>query len=171
MLASVKTYACILTKHYRSSIIVNMNRLSTEDRIRIIAALVEGVSIRSIVRMTGFSKNTIAKLLVEAGAACAVYQDQMFRSLKLKRIQCDEIWSFIQAKDKNVPANKQAPAENIRRAPYNKTRRTICRMGHLYGPRDLDSDGKHRCKTCMELKRLADCPTWAAKEERDGEMS
>lgn len=84
-----------------------MNRLSTEDRIRIMAALVEGNSIRSIVRMLGFSKNTIAKFLVEAGAACAVYQDQKLRDLKLKRIQCDEIWSFIQAKDKNVPANKQ----------------------------------------------------------------
>jgi IS1 family transposase len=99
--------AYILTVLNRSSIIVNMNRLTTEERTRIVAALVEGNSIRSVVRMTGFSKNTIAKLLIEVGAACAVYQDQKLRNLKLKRIQCDEIWSFIQAKDKNVPENKK----------------------------------------------------------------
>lgn len=90
-----------------SSIIINMNRLSAAERIQIIAALVEGNSVRAVSRMTGFSKNTITKLLVEVGAACAVYQDRMFRDLKLKRIQCDEIWSFIQAKDKNVPSNKK----------------------------------------------------------------
>lgn len=85
----------------------SMNRLSTEERCRIVAALVEGNSIRSTVRMTGFSKNTIARLLLQVGAACAVYQDRMLRNLKLKRIEADEIWSFIQAKDKNIPENKK----------------------------------------------------------------
>jgi IS1 family transposase len=84
-----------------------MNRLSTEDRVRIIAALVEGNSIRAVSRMTGASKNTIVKLLMDAGSACAVYQDRMLQNLKLKRIQVDEIWSFIAAKDKNVPENKK----------------------------------------------------------------
>lgn len=81
---------------------VIMNRLSKEDRIRVIAALVEGNSIRSTVRMTGIAKNTVAKLLVDLGAACSSYQDQAFRNLSCKRVQCDEIWSFVGAKQKNV---------------------------------------------------------------------
>jgi IS1 family transposase len=81
---------------------VSMNRLSNEDRVRVIACLVEGNSIRSTVRMTGIAKNTIAKLLVEIGAACSKYQDETFRNLRLNRIQCDEIWSFVYAKQKNV---------------------------------------------------------------------
>ena len=81
---------------------VNMNRLSNEDRIRVIAALVEGNSIRSTVRMTGVAKNTVTKLLVEIGAACSNYQDQVFRNLSCKRVQCDEIWSFVGAKQKNI---------------------------------------------------------------------
>lgn len=84
-----------------------MNRLSRQDRVKVIAALVEGNSIRAIARMTGFSKNTISKLLLEAGAACADYQNRIFRNLNLKRIQCDEIWSFVGAKDKNVPESKK----------------------------------------------------------------
>lgn len=81
---------------------VSMNRLSKEDRIRVVSCLVEGNSIRSTVRMTGISKNTISKLLVELGAACSKYQDEAFRNLKLNRIQCDEIWAFVYAKQKNV---------------------------------------------------------------------
>jgi IS1 family transposase len=76
-------------------------------RAQIIAALVEGASIRAITRMVGVSKNTVAKLLLEVGAACAVYQDKALRNLPCKRIQCDEIWSFVGAKDKNLPADKQ----------------------------------------------------------------
>lgn len=68
-----------------------------------VAALVEGNSIRSTVRMTGVSKNTIAKLLVELGEACADYLDKALVNLNCKRIQCDEIWSFCYAKEKNVP--------------------------------------------------------------------
>jgi hypothetical protein len=56
--------------------------------------------------MTGYSKNTLAKLLVDVGAVCAVYQDRVFRNRKLRRIQCDEIWSFVGMKDKNLPADK-----------------------------------------------------------------
>jgi IS1 family transposase len=84
-----------------------MNQLSTAERAQIITALVEGNSIRSIVRMTGRSKNTIAKLLVEVGAACASYQDKALRNLPCRRVQCDEIWSFCYAKDKNLPADKK----------------------------------------------------------------
>ena len=85
-----------------------MNKLSTEDRARIVNCLVEGNSIRASVRMTGASKNTVAKLLRDLGAVCSEYQDKVFRNLKCRRIQCDEIWSFIGSKEKNTSAEKKA---------------------------------------------------------------
>jgi IS1 family transposase len=96
-----------LTMHKRSSILVSMNKLIKEKRNQVIAALVEGNSIRATVRMTGVAKNTITKLLVEIGAACSEYQDRVLRNLKCKRIQCDEIWSFCYSKQRNVPSDKQ----------------------------------------------------------------
>ena len=84
-----------------------MNKLSTEKRSQVVAALVEGNSIRATVRMTGVSKNTIAKLLLELGEACSNYLDKNLVNLDCKRIQCDEIWSFVGAKEKNVPAEKR----------------------------------------------------------------
>jgi IS1 family transposase len=84
-----------------------VNQLSNDKRVQIVSALAEGCSIRSIVRMTGASKNTIAKLLVELGAACAEYLDKTLVGLNSKRIQCDEIWNFVGAKDKNVPDNRK----------------------------------------------------------------
>ena len=84
-----------------------MNRLSTKQRAQIIAALVEGNSIRATCRMTGAAKGTVLKLLSDVGKACAEYQDKIFRNLKCKRIQCDEIWSFCYAKQKSVPEEKQ----------------------------------------------------------------
>ncbi len=86
---------------------VSMNRLSIEKRTRILGALVEGMSIRATVRMTGHSKNTIAKLLVDVGRACAEYQDAVLTDLPCTELQCDEIWSFVGMKDKNVPEDKQ----------------------------------------------------------------
>jgi len=87
-----------------------MNKLSTEKRRQVVAALVEGNGVRATVRMTGVSKNTIAKLLVDLGAACAEYLDKSLVNLNSKRIQCDEIWSFCYAKEKNVAAAKAAPS-------------------------------------------------------------
>jgi IS1 family transposase len=78
-----------------------MNKLSIEDRRRVVAALVEGNSLRSITRMTGIHRTTIMKLLADLGAACSDYQSKVFVNLPCKRIQCDEIWSFVYAKDKN----------------------------------------------------------------------
>lgn len=83
-------------------IIVGMNKLDTKKRTQIVAALAEGNSIRSTVRMTGASKNTVAKLLVELGDVCIEYMNRVLRNLPCKRIQVDEIWSFIYAKQKNV---------------------------------------------------------------------
>lgn len=84
-----------------------MNKLSYEKRVRVINALVEGCSINATSRMTGVAKNTILKLLVEVGSACAEYQDRALRNLNCKRIQCDEIWQFCYAKEKNVPAENK----------------------------------------------------------------
>ena len=77
-----------------SSIIVSMNRLTTEKRAQVIGSLVEGNSIRATVRMTGVAKNTVVKLLVDLGSACAEYQDRVMHDLPCKTLQCDEIWSF-----------------------------------------------------------------------------
>jgi IS1 family transposase len=80
-----------------------MNKLTTEKRIQVVTALVEGCSIRTTVRLTGVAKNTIVKLLAEVGTACARYQHDKLRNLKCQRLQLDEIWSFCYAKEKNVP--------------------------------------------------------------------
>jgi len=69
--------------------------------------MVEGMSVRSITRLTGASKNTVTKLLASAGQVCAEYQDRHLRNLSCKRVQADEIWSFVYAKDKNVPMAKR----------------------------------------------------------------
>src|SRR5687767_8879571 len=79
-----------------------MNRLSLEDRSRILGCLVEGNSMRATARMCGVSINTVTKFLVDLGTACAIYQNETLRNLKCKRIQCDEIWSFCYKKQKNV---------------------------------------------------------------------
>src|SRR5688572_30069878 len=87
----------------RSSILILMNRLDLKIRRQIVAALVEGCSIRSICRMTGAAKGTVLKLVAQLGEACADYQDKALRGLRCQRVQCDEIWSFCYAKDRNVP--------------------------------------------------------------------
>ena len=84
-----------------------MNRKSTKDRAQILRCLVEGNSIRSTSRITGASKNTVTKLLVEVGKACSDYQNEHLTNLNCKRIQCDEIWSFVYSKKKNVPERKK----------------------------------------------------------------
>lgn len=81
---------------------VNMNRLSLSDRAKIISMLAEGNSIASTCRMSGAAKRTVLNLLSEVGEACAAYQDNVMRNLKLNRVQADEIWSFVGMKQKNV---------------------------------------------------------------------
>ncbi len=84
-----------------------MNRLSLTKRAQILSALVEGTAINAIVRMTGVSKVTILKLLKDVGEACLEFENKALRNLPCKRIECDEIWSFCYAKEKNVPYEKQ----------------------------------------------------------------
>ena len=88
---------------------MDMRKLAPKDRAQILHMLCEGMSIRAITRMTGASKNTVAKLLVDAGKACAAYHDENVRNVKAERIQVDEIWSFTYAKQKNVATAKDAP--------------------------------------------------------------
>ena len=80
-----------------------MNQLTKDKRVRVIAALVEGNSIRATVRMTSVAKNTVTKLLRDIGQACEQYHDEVMVELPCKRLQVDEIWSFCYAKQKNVP--------------------------------------------------------------------
>lgn len=86
-----------------------MNKLPLHKRVMILSMLVEGMSMRSISRTVGVSINTVTKLLVDAGEACAAYHDETVHNVSAKRVQCDEIWSFCYAKAKNVPEAKAAP--------------------------------------------------------------
>ncbi len=84
-----------------------MNRLSRNDRVSILRCLVEGTSIRATSRITGRSKNTVLKLLVAVGQVASDFQDVVLRDLPCERVQCDEIWSFVGAKQKNVAKGAQ----------------------------------------------------------------
>jgi IS1 family transposase len=87
---------------------VSINRLDQSKRAAVIRCLVEGNSIRSTVRITGAAKNTVVKLLAELGCACAAYHHRNVRGVRVKRLQCDEIWAFVGAKKKNVTLEQKA---------------------------------------------------------------
>ena len=84
-----------------------MKRLTMEQKTRVVAALVEGNSIRSTVRMTGVAKNTVLKLVLDLAEACAAYHNRNVRGLKVRRLQCDEIWQFVGSKAKNTTPEKK----------------------------------------------------------------
>lgn len=84
-----------------------MNRLSTEQRAKVVSVLVEGNSLRATARITGVARMTVEKLLRDLGTACKQHHDATVRNLRSKHIQCDEIWSFVGAKQKNVPEAKR----------------------------------------------------------------
>jgi IS1 family transposase len=86
-----------------------MNKLPIEKRVQILSMLCEGSSMRAISRVADVSINTVVKILVDAGKACAEYHDRAVRNVSAKRVQADEIWSFCYAKDKNVSHAKAAP--------------------------------------------------------------
>ncbi len=88
----------------------SMNKLDKTERAKIIHLLCEGMSIRAITRLTGVSKTTVTKLVVDAGTAAAWYQDRVFQSLSCKRLQIDEIWGFVGAKQKNASEEAKAAA-------------------------------------------------------------
>ena len=80
-----------------------MNKLSNKRRTQVVKALCESSSIRSTARMCGVAINTVVKLLTELGSVCLDYQDTTMRNLQCQRLQCDEIWSFVYSKARNVP--------------------------------------------------------------------
>jgi len=84
-----------------------MNKLSQERKAEVLKVLCEGNSIRSTARITNAAINTVVTILKQAGAACLEYQDKCLRNLTTQRIECDEIWSFCYAKEKNLPAEKK----------------------------------------------------------------
>ncbi len=86
----------------------SMNRLSTEERAKVISVLVEGNSLRATSRITGVARMTIEKLVRDLGAACEAFHNRTVKNLQSQRIQCDEIWSFIGAKEKNVTEEQKA---------------------------------------------------------------
>ena len=88
-----------------------MNRLPHDKRVQILSMLVEGSSMRSISRVVGVSINTVTKMLVDAGEACGAYHDATVRDVKAARVQCDEIWTFCYAKQRNVRKAKAAPLD------------------------------------------------------------
>lgn len=85
-----------------------MKQLNSGLRSQVVRCLIEGNSIRSTVRITGVAKNTITKLLNDLGCACAAYHNRTVRNLKVRRLQCDEIWSFVGAKKKNATPEQKA---------------------------------------------------------------
>jgi len=103
----------MLALHERSSIMFNMNKLPIKKRAQILHMLVEGNSLRATARMADVSRNTVDKLLRDVGAACLDYQDKTLRNLPCKRVQCDEIWSFVYSKQKNVPEGMEGQAGDI----------------------------------------------------------
>jgi len=90
-----------------------MNTLTLEKRIQIINLLVEGCSMRAIARIADVSRNTVNKLLIDVGTACLKFHDEKVKGVTAKRVQCDEIWSFIYAKQKNVPYEKLGEAGDV----------------------------------------------------------
>ena len=88
-----------------------MNKLPHEKRKMILNLLVEGSSMRSISRTVGVSINTVTKLLISAGEACAEFYHETVLDVKAERVQCDEIWSFCYAKQKNVATAANAPEQ------------------------------------------------------------
>jgi len=88
-----------------------MNKMPTKTRAAILSLLCESMSMRAVARTTDVSFNTVKKILIDAGEACAAYHDEHVRNVLAKRVQCDEIWSFVYAKDKNVPDAVSAPED------------------------------------------------------------
>lgn len=99
----------MLDAKHKSSYIVGMNKLPMAKRVQILSMLCEGSSMRSVSRVCDVSINTVAKLLDEAGRASLAFHDERVRGLKSQRVQCDEIWSFVYAKNKNVVDAKAPP--------------------------------------------------------------
>jgi IS1 family transposase len=152
-----------------------MNKLSRERRAQILGMMVEGNSIRAIVRMTGVSKNTIVKLLEDAGEAFLFYQDRYVRGIAAQRVQCDEIWSFAGCKQKNVAkAKRKDLAYGDVWTWVAMDADTKLAISYLVGGRDSDyamalmDDLRQRVTTRMQLTTDGHAPYLNAVEEAFG---
>ncbi len=103
----------MLDSKYKVHYTMSMNKLTHDKRVQVINLLVEGNSMRATARIADVAFNTVAKLFIETAKVCAEYQDKAFRSLTCKRLQLDEIWSFVYAKAKNVPDGKRGQAGDV----------------------------------------------------------
>jgi len=121
-----------------------MNKLSNEQRTRVVTALLEGNSINSTCRMTGVAKMTVLKLLRDVGTACLSYHDATVRGLSSEKVQCDEVWSFCYAKDKNLP-------------PEMRERRDV---GSVWTWTALDADSKLMVSWHVGQRTLDDARTF-----------
>src|ERR1019366_4213418 len=101
---------CLTLKH-KVHIINGMNRLPIAKRVQILSLLCEGVSMRSVSRLVDVSINTVTRELILAGQACAAFHDRTVRNVKSKRVQCDEIWSFVGMKEKQAKRKPDRPAD------------------------------------------------------------
>src|SRR5580704_11467352 len=116
MILQANSLDCIESYIYDSNIARNkaMNRLATDKRTAVIAALVEGASINATCRMTEVAKHTVLKLLKDMGCACAAHHNTYVRNLRVRRVQADEIWAFVYGKDKNLTLEQvQAGAGSV----------------------------------------------------------
>lgn len=153
-----------------------MNKLSRERRAQILGMMVEGNSIRSIVRMAGVGKNTVVRLLEDAGEAFLDYHNQHVRGVEAKRVQCDEIWSFIGVKAKNRPTSKRAtdPTAGDVWTWVALDAKTKLAISYLVGSRDseyamaLMDDLRQRVTTRMQLTTDGHTPYLRAVEEAFG---
>jgi IS1 family transposase len=124
----------------------SMNRLPVEKRAQILSMLVEGNSLRATTRMAGVSINTVSKLLLDVGDACAEYQDRTLRDLPCRTIEADEIWSFCYSKQKNVPEEHKGEFG----------------YGDVWTWVALDADSKLAVTWLVGERKLADCWTFIA---------
>jgi IS1 family transposase len=152
-----------------------MNKLSRERRAQILGMMVEGNSIRAIVRMAGVGKNTVVRLLEDAGAAFLDYHDQHVRGVAAKRVQCDEIWSFVGCKQKNVAtARRKDLAYGDLWTWVALDADTKLAISYLVGGRDseyamaLMDDLRSRVTTRMQLTTDGHAPYLSAIEEAFG---
>ncbi len=114
-----------------------MNKLPIEKRVQIITLLVEGNSLRSCSRIADVSINTVTKLLVDVGRACEKFHNEKVVGVKSKRVQCDEIWSFVYAKEKNKPADMEGVGDVWTWTALDADSKLI--VSWLVGDRDADT--------------------------------
>ena len=144
----------ILDFAYSPKYNLSMKKLSTEKRARIVAALVEGCSIRATSRMVDVAQNSILKLLGDLGEACAKYHDENVRGLECHRIECDEIWAFNYCKKSNIP-NRLQHVPNIGDV---WTWAGLCADSKLIGSvADDDASDQFGIEASVAVKKIVNC--------------